>query len=217
MTSEECFTILAVCTGNVCRSPAIELLLRQQLGPHGTVRVHSAGTRALIGERIAAHTRDLLEEAGVDTSQFRARQLTGDLIDRADLVLTATRDQRSVVVQLVPSAVRRTLTFLEFVRLLPASASERSKVDVTSDGHELAGLLRAVQDRRGTVPIEGMSDDIANPTRNSRRAHKKPLAQIVAGVNVLTHAMSPEAVVSDNHIARPGTTSPWLRPTGSQF
>ena len=40
--------VLTVCTGNVCRSPLAEALLRERLAPLD-IRVRSAGTRALIG------------------------------------------------------------------------------------------------------------------------------------------------------------------------
>ena len=42
------FTILTVCTGNVCRSPIAEKLLRLELRDLPGVRVHSAGTNALV-------------------------------------------------------------------------------------------------------------------------------------------------------------------------
>ncbi|GMA87571.1 hypothetical protein GCM10025868_28210 [Angustibacter aerolatus] len=41
--------VLVVCTGNVCRSPLVERLLRQRLGTDA-VDVSSAGTQALVGE-----------------------------------------------------------------------------------------------------------------------------------------------------------------------
>ncbi|MDN6173711.1 MAG: low molecular weight phosphatase family protein, partial [Yaniella sp.] len=37
-----------MCTGNICRSPLAELLLRQALGKL-PVTTHSAGTQALVG------------------------------------------------------------------------------------------------------------------------------------------------------------------------
>jgi protein-tyrosine phosphatase len=48
--AEGVFSILAVCTGNVCRSPAVERLLTGQLFP--TVTVSSAGMHALVGHPI---------------------------------------------------------------------------------------------------------------------------------------------------------------------
>ena len=45
-------TILCICTGNVCRSPAAERLLAHALGP--SVHVASAGTYALAGQAVLA-------------------------------------------------------------------------------------------------------------------------------------------------------------------
>ena len=56
--SEEAFSILTVCTGNICRSPAVERLLTRKLGP--TVSVSSAGTHALVGHPIAEPMASLL-------------------------------------------------------------------------------------------------------------------------------------------------------------
>lgn len=43
------FTILTVCSGNVCRSPMARLLLQKGFSPLLAVTVHIAGTIALVG------------------------------------------------------------------------------------------------------------------------------------------------------------------------
>lgn len=85
--------LLIVCTGNICRSPLAEALLRLQLqadGRAGAAQVRSAGTRALVGkpadETVLFVARDrppLLK----DLEQHRAQQLNGTLLWWADLVL----------------------------------------------------------------------------------------------------------------------------------
>ena len=76
----ETLTILTVCTGNICRSPLAEVLLRQRLEPLG-VRVHSAGTSAVeaMTETIGRGARDALERStsvreGVLETMLRARR-----------------------------------------------------------------------------------------------------------------------------------------------
>lgn len=109
--------VLAVCTGNICRSPAVERLLAARLA--GTdVRVASAGTRAVVGHPVSAPMVPLVEQAGATAAGFAARQLTADLVREADLVLALTRAHRAAVVELVPAAVRRTFTLRELARLL---------------------------------------------------------------------------------------------------
>jgi protein-tyrosine phosphatase len=114
--SSDVFTILVVCTGNVCRSPAAERLLASKLGP--TVHVASAGTRALVGQPISQPMAALLRDSSLEPERFEARRLSEQMLKEADLVLAMTRAQRGLVVELWPAAVRRTFTLREFARLL---------------------------------------------------------------------------------------------------
>ena len=116
LMSQEPFSILAVCTGNVCRSPAVERLLAAKLGP--TVTVRSAGTHALVGHPISDPMAALLTDSGIEPDSFEARRLSENMLKEANLVLTMTRAQRGLVVELWPPAVRRTFTLREFARLL---------------------------------------------------------------------------------------------------
>ncbi|CAO5238849.1 arsenate reductase/protein-tyrosine-phosphatase family protein [Frankia sp. AgKG'84/4] len=115
------WTILMVCTGNLCRSPMAQHLADTHFppGPAGTGRplIHSAGIAALADRQMHPHAQDLLRARGIDTDRFRARPLTADLVEASDLVLTATRDHRSEVVGLAPRALRRTFTMREFGRM----------------------------------------------------------------------------------------------------
>jgi protein-tyrosine phosphatase len=82
------FSILAVCTGNVCRSPAVEHLLANKLGP--TVSVSSAGTHALVGHPISEPVAALLRDSGVESDSFEARHLSERMLKEADLILSMT-------------------------------------------------------------------------------------------------------------------------------
>ena len=78
--------VLVLCTGNICRSPMAEAMLRRALQP-GAVQVESAGTAALVGAPADAIAVQLMAERGVDISAHVARQATGDMLARADLIL----------------------------------------------------------------------------------------------------------------------------------
>jgi protein-tyrosine phosphatase len=82
--SQEPFSILAVCTGNVCRSPAVERLLANKLGP--TVTVRSAGTHALVGHAISDSMVALLLDSGIEPNSFEARRLAEPMLKEADLI-----------------------------------------------------------------------------------------------------------------------------------
>src|SRR4029453_19053623 len=91
-------------------------MLASQLGQ--TVSVSSAGTHALVGHPISEPMAALLLDGGFDPHPFEAGRVSEEMLKAEDLVFTMTRDQRGIVVELWPAAVRRTFTLREFARLL---------------------------------------------------------------------------------------------------
>lgn len=86
--------VLMVCSGNICRSPMAEGLLRTRFQRRGAGTVASAGLHALVGRPADPLAVKLLAERGVDLSEHRARQLTPDLLVEFDLVLVMEDAQR---------------------------------------------------------------------------------------------------------------------------
>ena len=87
--------ILVVCVGNICRSPMAEALLREALGEESDIAVSSAGIAALVDQPASAHALELMKERGIDVANHRARQLTPELVNQADLILVMeTRHKR---------------------------------------------------------------------------------------------------------------------------
>ncbi len=85
--------VLFVCTGNTCRSPMAEVLLRRALEAAGVggIEVTSAGIGAWEGAPASEGAYLVLLEEGLDLSAHRARLLTRELVERADLILTMAR------------------------------------------------------------------------------------------------------------------------------
>lgn len=77
--------ILVVCTGNICRSPTGEYLLKKELGAEFNVK--SAGLGALVDHPAHELSQKIALEHGVDMSAHRARQINMDILKWADLVL----------------------------------------------------------------------------------------------------------------------------------
>ncbi|MDT5038103.1 MAG: low molecular weight protein-tyrosine phosphatase [Micromonosporaceae bacterium] len=171
------FHILHVCVANICRSPMAEWLTRQEigerLGPAGAAFVvSSAGTRGHAGSPMHHHGAGVLRSVGVEPDGFVARVLTADLLRGADLVLTATTVERDQAVELLPAALNRTFTLLEFARLLAAVPADLAgppadlaapSADPAERGRRTVVLARRM---RGRLPyVDPSVDDLADPVR----------------------------------------------------
>lgn len=79
-----------VCTGNICRSPLAEALLRAELAKRGVdgVTVSSAGTGASDGTPASNSSYLVGLEHGLDLSGHRARGLTPAVVAESDIILT---------------------------------------------------------------------------------------------------------------------------------
>ena len=163
----EVFRVLHVCTGNICRSPMAERLMRSglenRLGAEAArFVVESAGTWGHSGSPMEAHALTTLASYGLDGGDFRARELVAEHVAGADLVLTATREHRAAAVVLQPRAASRTFTLRELARLTTAvDAAELPDGDVVERAR---ALVRAAAARRGLVPPRTpKDDDLADP------------------------------------------------------
>ena len=79
--------ILFVCTGNICRSPMGEALLRHSLTAAGADHpVASAGTHAMDGGPATGHGIEVLGDRGIDLTGHLSRHLNAEIVDGADLI-----------------------------------------------------------------------------------------------------------------------------------
>ncbi|GAA4379010.1 low molecular weight phosphatase family protein [Agromyces bauzanensis] len=184
------FSILTVCSGNICRSPLAEQLLRSGLAGIDGVTVASAGTSAMVGHGMPAEAQALSVRYGaLDAAAHVARQVDEQLIRDADLVLGLAREHRRAVVELVPSATRHTFTLREFGHLA-ASVTDFDLDDAASPmgDDSLRSRLRdavvAAASLRGVVqPFASPDDaDVVDPYRQSAAVYEATAAQLVPAV-----------------------------------
>ena len=156
------FRVLHVCTGNICRSPMAEHLMRAGLIARLGVAadrfvVESAGTWGHSGSPMEAHAHSTLATYGVDGAGFRARELEAELVAGADLVLGASREHRAASVVLHPRAASRTFTLREFGRLV--TAVDPAFLPTGDPVERARALVRAAASKRGLVPPDHPRDD----------------------------------------------------------
>jgi protein-tyrosine phosphatase len=157
--------VLVVCTGNVCRSPVAEGLVRATLrGRFGASAptVASAGIAGWEGSRADPNSIAAAAEAGVDISSHRGRRLRARDAEDAALVIAMAREHVEAVVELAPSASERTFTLKELVRLLEAAPSpgrhDGGPVELLADRVAAAASLRS-----SGFAGNPFDDDIADP------------------------------------------------------
>jgi protein-tyrosine-phosphatase len=144
--------ILLVCSGNTCRSPLAEGMLRERLAARGLdgFTVSSAGTGAWDGAPASEGSYLVALERGIDLSSHRARSLTEALARSADVVLTMSRAHRERVREL--GAGDRVHLLGEYAGMQGADAEIPDPYggdlgDYRRTYERLAPLLDAVADR----------------------------------------------------------------------
>jgi len=109
--------VLFVCTGNICRSPMAEGLLRVILAPERMARVyvHSAGVQAWDGRPAEPFAVQAAGELGAAIEAHRARSIHPDMVENSALVLVMEPFQREIVTRvLAPEHHKRVQLLGEF-------------------------------------------------------------------------------------------------------
>jgi protein-tyrosine phosphatase len=154
-------SILVVCTGNICRSPIAEGILREEFRRRlGTDApdVISAGISGWDDSPAMPEAVSAAGERGADISAHRARRIGTADIERADLVIGMSGEHRDAVIRAVPGAAQTTFTLKELVRLL------ETRPDESGDGLPWPERVAAAHRlRQEGYPGNPNDEDVADP------------------------------------------------------
>ena len=110
--------ILFVCSGNTCRSPMAEAILRSKIKERKIKwwDVSSCGLFAEVGGTISPNSKQALEEIGVKVEKFAPRQLSQSISDRSFAVICMTEKQKQTLKRF--EKLMKTMTDRELENLL---------------------------------------------------------------------------------------------------
>ena len=192
------FSVLMVCMGNICRSPMAERLLvlaaESHVGERATdlLLVHGAGTGGWhVGASMDPGAARQVRVRGGNAERFAARQLTTDLLEYSDLILTATGEQSRFVHGMRPDTTERTLVMGELRRLLPeVDLDELPPFAPDPDAVYARGVAlveAAAKARRGRPPRP--ADDLDDPWGRADKYFARIADEIEATVQPLAKVL----------------------------
>ena len=119
------YHILIVCTGNICRSPMAEGLIKDMLSKamQARISVSSAGTHAIHGNHASDFAVQVMQTCGVDIAGHRARMLSKTMLKQANLVLAMEKNHLNYI---------RLMSFLSMKKV-----HRISEFDKTSEPYDL--------------------------------------------------------------------------------
>jgi protein-tyrosine-phosphatase len=155
--------VLFVCTGNTCRSPMAEALLRAALPPTlSSWRVASAGLAAGDGAPASSGALAALREVGCDLGTHRTRAVTAARADEADVIVAMTEAHAQQLAQRFPTARDRIHLLRAFDPEAPAHADVSDPFCGSIDDYRhcrdlirraLPGLIRFLQQTVSNGPL----------------------------------------------------------------
>lgn len=170
--------VLMVCTGNICRSPAMHYLAARDWA--GAAEVSSAGTHAETGMDATPEIRRSAAGYGLVMPRHRPTQLTASLVSRADLVLVATEAHARWI-------AREMGDLPDHVFGLKQAAELASRADDPA-GETAAERLRGVtaalraEQEREPAPLSSLDD----PWARDQNTYDRVMGEIVDAMGAIT-------------------------------
>lgn len=104
----EILKVLIACTGNTCRSPMGEGILKHLSKKYNMeIEVKSAGIAALDGDGANKNAILALDNIGIDIQNHISNQLNGVMIEESDIILTMTKSHKDSIISRFPNSVKK--------------------------------------------------------------------------------------------------------------
>ena len=94
--------ILFICTGNTCRSPMAEALMKKKCPDKYDTEISSCGLCAFSGDSATPESIAVMQDYGIDLSSHRARPFNAYMADAYDIFCVMTENHATALSQIIP-------------------------------------------------------------------------------------------------------------------
>lgn len=177
--------VLFICTGNICRSPMGEYLLRHRAERDDLPVLSLSAGLTLVDEPPPGHALTVLGNAGIDASGHRSRRLTPELVGATDLVIGMTGRHAKEAAVADMDAIGRIATLKEWAQW----AHSRPR----QDGEPVRDYLASLTAGRSSAMVgtAGPAYDVDDPYKRRKKFYVKALNEIDEALSRLVGGLFP--------------------------